>query len=618
MASMFPADVTSPHFQTNGEERFYGFLRDCARPDNEFLAWYEPRIGSLTPDFILYHRSVGLIIFEIKDWLLEQIVTANPQQFEIRQGHGTVWMKNPLAQARRYVFGVIDLLQRDGQLISSNPAHNGQPRIPVTAGVVFANIASHHYTQRNLHTVIDSDLILFDDDLGPYSPLVTDSTGKALRDTLAARFPPRFPFSLNANDQRHLRRLLFPEVHIRPARRQHDATLTGMAEQQQLIALLDRQQETLARQTLPGHHRIRGHSGTGKTLVLVHKAALMARYETRIERILLTCYNLTLARYIERLLTDLRSPIGNPGIEVLPFFSLCERLVGESVDHAVADGQAYYEILVEDALQRVQQAEQYDAILIDEGQDFTDNMLRVLVGLLNPQTNALTIAIDDNQTIYSRQRSCNKPPVRIGGRLHKLRIAYRSTRQINHLSDRLAGIDKPASSVQVDLFPDTPARDGPSPYLQQFDSADTLLCWLVERVQQQQDQGVPANEIAVLFLSRSLYGTEPTIPQNIRHRLRMHGIHTQWISQDTTTKSLYDITTESVTVSTVHSVKGLDYASVFLLGLDIDQQDSRWSPTELSRLAYVGITRARRNLFIPYVNTSPLIESLIEIRDELG
>ena len=48
MARMFPSDVTSPHFQTTGEERLYGFLREYARPDSEILIWYELRIESST------------------------------------------------------------------------------------------------------------------------------------------------------------------------------------------------------------------------------------------------------------------------------------------------------------------------------------------------------------------------------------------------------------------------------------------------------------------------------------------------------------------------------------------------------------------------------------------
>lgn len=41
-----------------------------------------------------------------------------------------------------------------------------------------------------------------------------------------------------------------------------------------------------------------------------------------------------------------------------------------------------------------------------------------------------------------------------------------------------------------------------------------------------------------------------------------------WISEDYRAKRSHDVTTEKVTISTIHSVKGFDYACVFVLGLD--------------------------------------------------
>ncbi|MBU2053823.1 MAG: hypothetical protein KKC25_02440 [Proteobacteria bacterium] len=52
-------------------------------------------------------------------------------------------------------------------------------------------------------------------------------------------------------------------------------------------------------------------------------------------------------------------------------------------------------------------------------------------------------------------------------------------------------------------------------------------------------------------------------------RLKTQGeIPYNWISEDYRAKRSYDVTTKSVTISTIHSVKGFDYACVFLLGLD--------------------------------------------------
>ena len=71
----------------------------------------------------------------------------------------------------------------------------------------------------------------------------------------------------------------------------------------------------------------------------------------------------------------------------------------------------------------------------------------------------------------------------------------------------------------------------------------------------------------------------------------------------------YDITTNTVTISTIHSVKGLDYSVVFLLGLDF-LEPKGWSEEQLARLVYVATTRARYQLFIPYINQSELIQKL--------
>jgi hypothetical protein len=38
------------------------------------------------------------------------------------------------------------------------------------------------------------------------------------------------------------------------------------------------------------------------------------------------------------------------------------------------------------------------------------------------------------------------------------------------------------------------------------------------------------------------------------------GIFCNWIAEDYHSKRSYDVTTQSVTISTIHSVKGFDYA----------------------------------------------------------
>jgi len=79
MATMIPDDIQV--FTTPGEGAFYRFLQTVARPDDRHLSWYLPDVQGREPDFIIYSEDVGLIIFEVKDWAIDQIIEGTPQRF---------------------------------------------------------------------------------------------------------------------------------------------------------------------------------------------------------------------------------------------------------------------------------------------------------------------------------------------------------------------------------------------------------------------------------------------------------------------------------------------------------------------------------------------------------
>ena len=93
--------------------------------------------------------------------------------------------------------------------------------------------------------------------------------------------------------------------------------------------------------------------------------------------------------------------------------------------------------------------------------------------------------------------------------------------------------------------------------------------------------------------------------------LNSGGILCNWASENYHSKRSYDITTNSVTISTIHSTKGFDYACVFLVGLDMLEEDG-WSKEQIKNMTYVAITRARYQLFIPYISKNALIKRLLE------
>lgn len=610
MATMIPAEVGS--FATEGERLFYRFLEMTALPNDRFTAWYTPDIGGREPDFVLLDRSSGLTVFEVKDWALEQIRMANQDHFSIRFGGREVDRKSPARQAREYAYRIIDRLQEDGQLVSRDPSHHGKPKVPINFGVVFPNINKIEYMERNLARVISTDKIFFWDDLHPSSDICTDPTGGCFFEALVKMYDLQFSIALTGKECLHLKQLMFPEVRVQLPERE---PAEGYLQRQERIRVLDNHQEAIARKFDGGHRILVGPSGSGKTLILVHRAIFLTRYSQGIRRVLFVCYNVTLVNYIKRLLADRVAHLGEHLIDVLHFYELCSRILDQQVDYE-NEGVDYYELIDEETLGALENSNlKYDAILVDEGQDFSDSMYRILTALLNPETNHLMIALDESQNIYRRKATWKEVGVQARGRTHRLASVYRNTREITDFSRRFlegsSETDRRTRTEQLNLFPDFYDFHGPLPTIRQFPGHEGITEYVAEKIHALvASERCPLSEIAVIYAKKSTGGQVTSlIPHMMESALSRRGILCYWVSESIPSKKSYDITTDRVTISTIHSVKGLDYAHVFIVGLDL-LDESRWTEEQIRNLTYVAITRARYQLFLLYQDETPLIRML--------
>lgn len=611
MATMIPDDIQD--FTTAGEGVFYRFLYSCAKPDEKYIAWYQPDIAGREPDFILYVQDAGLIIFEVKDWALDQIVAADPQFFTLYIEGKEVPRKNPLQQIREYFGEVMDKIKRDGWLVSKDAHSYGQVKVTVNSGIVFLNINKHEYELKGLHRIIPSERIFFWDDLHPQSPICEDPTGKCFREALERMLMVKPRFSITGKELNHLRQLIFPVVRIDLPDRD---TQKKRADVTRRLKLLDHHQESIARQYDSGHRVITGPSGSGKTLILVHRAALLKQYNPAIRNILFVCYNITLVNYVRRLLADKHVSLGKDGIEVCHFFQLCAKIIGEDVPYEKADSE-YYDMVIQDTLEKLPLCNlRYDAILIDEGQDFSDDMLKIATALLNPKTDHLTIALDDNQNIYQRRSSWKAVGIHARGRVHRLSWIYRNTKEIADFAKRVIADDQEShEEVQQEvLFPEIfEEMQGPQPDVRQLNDYETIAAWVADRIGfLNEKENYSLSEIAVIYTMRSPEGDSAmNLPRLLEAALEKKGLMHNWISEDYRSKRSYDVTANSVPISTIHSLKGFDYACVFILGMDWLEAGSRWTEEQIRKLAYVAVTRAREQLFIPYCRKNDLITRMM-------
>ena len=154
--------------------------------------------------------------------------------------------------------------------------------------------------------------------------------------------------------------------------------------------------------------RVRGPAGCGKSFGLAARAARLAAER---EHVLVLTFNTTLANYLRTLVSARCREYGaNPAlVTCTPFHSFCARLVDDA-EHAgfptVAPADtAWFDAVVVRARLACEAGfrRQFDAVLIDEGQDFTLdwwNLLREHV--VRPDGEMLLVA-DPTQDVYGKR-----------------------------------------------------------------------------------------------------------------------------------------------------------------------------------------------------------------------
>ena len=613
MVKMCPSDIEGCKKATEGEKRVFRFLMEAARPHNDFLCWYEPPIGKegKLPDFLLFGKKLGLLVLEVKDWNLRQIVEANPATFSILISGKVQERTNPDVQAKGYVDALMDKLKETKTFLADTFPHQGKMKIPIGRMVVFPNINREEYSKDTLQYILPPERVMLEDDLDAAGAMLCDMSGKKFHDRISPAFPFHFE-GLTPSEIGKLVSKIWPERKIDLPERKGP----GKTRFQTEVQYLDEAQAKLALQLKGGHQIIKGPPGTGKSLILVHRCCHLQNYKPEVKRILFVCYNIALVSYLKRLLQEKGLGVGVNGIHICHFFELCSRILDEKIQFEGKDSE-YYETWTQWALEAVQKGEhpvgKFDAILVDEGQDFDNDMLRTLIGLLKPEGD-LVIALDAYQDLYRRETSWKSLGIEAKGRTRYLKPVYRNTVELYNFTQHFTG-EKPEKNSQLNLFSYEFAFHGDPPEIITFGEYNELEDFVIEDIKTALDSGdYKRSEIAIIYDdktydSKSFKYEYKEIPVSILEKLESGGIPAKWVSQDVRAKEMFDITTDRISLISIHSSKGLDFDMVYLLGID------HINPTEdlrdkLQTLIYVATTRAKYRLVIPYVEESEYIRRM--------
>jgi len=334
------------------------------------------------------------------------------------------------------------------------------------------------------------------------------------------------------------------------------------------------------------------------------------------------CYNITLAARLRLLMQE--KGIADR-VNVYHFHDWCGELLRQyHVEKPQVQGEAYFDALPKTVLEHVEKGQiprgQYGAIMIDEGHDFKAKWLRLISGMVDPETDSLLLLYDDAQSIYSAERQLNFSLSSVGikakGRTTVLKMNYRNTQEVFQFADRFAkrylqatDADKALDDDQIPVVAaQSVGRSGITPKLRQFASfaeeVRKITAWLQQWHQQKQ---LAWSEMCVLYRHAAK-------GRALQQALAAAQIPHQWLA-DSAHKKQFNPQDDSVKLMTLHSSKGLEFPLVIIAGLGFTPQANDDKRTE-AKLLYVAMTRATDKLLLTYHQETEFTEHLCDQQED--
>ena len=161
---------------------------------------------------------------------------------------------------------------------------------------------------------------------------------------------------------------------------------------------LDKQQNKAKNFSLKGHSLVRGVAGSGKSLVLRNR--LEKVIDEGYKDILVLCYNRFMNQWIEEKIAEKGLSLN---VESRTFHSWAYR-IGYTYEW---DENPEMRRQIIDLVQK-NAKNRYQAILIDEAQDFYDEWFVAMLDAVNPDTNSIFFVYDNTQSVYEGQQHRRK------------------------------------------------------------------------------------------------------------------------------------------------------------------------------------------------------------------
>lgn len=584
----------------------------------EWEIYVQPHMNGLRPDFVLLNPNVGIAVFEIKDWNLD----AMTYEVEFRQGKAprligksngekfSLQNQNPIEKVHQYKQEIFKLYC---------------PRLAkqfgyatITAGVIFpfadddrvnelfqASMQYRGMTKYPEYSPISGRVALAQGDISVVFP-----EGRRSRS--------RYMTPEYANDLRYwLREPDFSESQRHPLE-------------------LDNNQRTLATsRTSSGYRRIKGSAGSGKSLVLAARAAELIQQN---KDVLVVTFNITLLHY----LMDVAVRWGHTGgrtrnrVTWLNFHAWCSRVCSAVdmekeyrdlwMDKSKLQEVLKYRLaeLVSSILDNddVKEVPRFDAVLVDEGQDFQLSWWDALRKVCKPGGEMLLVA-DATQDIYETASAWTDEAMSgagFAGPWSTLDVSYRMPKKVLDHAREFALRFLPQENINIPISHQDSLELEPADlrWVQTAPELAAVTCRdeILNFFKKEQIDALNFSETTFLCATKQ-FGLDVV---NALDSLGIKSIHTFDPSEQESRRQKvgFYMGDARVKATTLHSFKGWESR---LLVIFIGDANSK---QELA-LVYTGLTRLKRSMkgsALTVISTSELLreygETWPEFVDELS
>ena len=544
MARMIPNRPPPPGPGRDAEKKVWEAL-DRTLDDDFHVYWelryIEPVEGEA--DFLIVHRTLGLMALECKGRGVRR--DEDGCWVRLDGGREVPMDEDPFLQAQSTIHELKRTLQ--GRLTGLV----GRTDFPFRFGhaAIFPKAVRREI---NMPLDVPAEVCFDASDLPRLGDRVVAAM-KSWRDQRGAVRPLSEP-----DFNRFLRGVLHREINIVPGlgARLYENELT-------FLKLTEEQATALEGALDNPRLRVAGGAGTGKTVLALEVARRLA---SEGQRVLLVCYNKHLGKFLRR--TAWEERVGPGRIDACHFHSLAWRAfkeLGRPFDPPKdrEEAKKWWEqdapdVVLEAVL--AEKLEPYDAVIVDEGQDFKESWFKLLDDLLkDKETGRFVVFHDSSQDVFGR-----------GGQMpfrYRLRYNLRNTQVITDVVQKLG---------QVEMEPHPRAPKGDPISVHNTSKRSKVVRELEGLVRKLEREGVRPDRIAIL--------TPHTRPHSSLAEVdTLADIAIADDPMDRSGKLLH---------ATIRAFKGLE--SDVLVMVDIDPDDENCS--RLDR--YVAASRARQVLHV--------------------